>query len=54
MSFPKLVGGGILHSKLIVADARSFYVGSANMDWRALTQVRISFISYTVNLVFRE
>ena len=34
------VGGGILHTKLWVVDGKHFYVGSANMDWRSLTQVR--------------
>lgn len=46
---PKLVGSGILHSKLIVSDARSFYVGSANMDWRALSQV-----PYRINILRRD
>ena len=32
-------GGGILHTKLWVVDGKHFYVGSANMDWRSLTQV---------------
>lgn len=31
--------GGILHTKLWVVDGRHFYMGSANMDWRSLTQV---------------
>ena len=35
----RLAGGGIMHTKLWVADKKHFYVGSANMDWRSLTQV---------------
>lgn len=31
---------GILHSKFWIVDRRHLYIGSANMDWRALTQVR--------------
>ena len=31
--------GGVLHSKFWVVDGRHVYVGSANMDWRSLTQV---------------
>lgn len=31
--------GGVLHSKFWVVDGRHIYVGSANMDWRSLTQV---------------
>ncbi|KAB0398858.1 hypothetical protein E2I00_006052 [Balaenoptera physalus] len=30
--------GGVLHSKFWVVDGRHVYVGSANMDWRSLTQ----------------
>ncbi|XP_017783984.1 PREDICTED: phospholipase D3 isoform X2 [Nicrophorus vespilloides] len=40
LNFEQLMGGGVLHSKLWVVDRRHFYVGSANMDWRALTQVK--------------
>ena len=31
---------GILHTKLILVDGKHMYVGSANMDWRSLTQVK--------------
>ena len=37
----RLIGAGILHTKLWVVDQRHFYLGSANMDWRSLTQVLI-------------
>lgn len=30
---------GVLHSKFWIVDGRHVYVGSANMDWRSLTQV---------------
>jgi phospholipase D3/4 len=40
LDMAKLLGAGILHSKFIIADERDFYVGSANMDWRSLTQVK--------------
>jgi phospholipase D3/4 len=33
-------GGGIMHHKNWVIDGRSLYLGSANMDWRSLTQVK--------------
>ncbi|XP_073342403.1 5'-3' exonuclease PLD3 isoform X2 [Pagrus major] len=36
----KVVTGGIVHSKLWVVDQKHFYVGSANMDWRSLSQVK--------------
>lgn len=40
VDFPRLFGGGVLHTKLWVVDRTHFYVGSANMDWRSLTQVK--------------
>lgn len=40
VDFPRLFGGGVLHSKVWIIDRKHFYVGSANMDWRSLTQVK--------------
>ncbi|XP_061089890.1 5'-3' exonuclease PLD3 [Conger conger] len=34
------VTGGIIHTKLWVVDNKHVYVGSANMDWRSLSQVK--------------
>ncbi|KAH3761902.1 phospholipase D3 [Pelomyxa schiedti] len=34
------ISSGIFHTKLIVVDRAHFYLGSANMDWRSLTQVK--------------
>ncbi|XP_063793744.1 5'-3' exonuclease PLD3 [Pseudophryne corroboree] len=31
---------GVLHTKFWVVDGKHLYIGSANMDWRALTQVK--------------
>uniref|UniRef100_A0A915N2I9 PLD phosphodiesterase domain-containing protein n=1 Tax=Meloidogyne javanica TaxID=6303 RepID=A0A915N2I9_MELJA len=31
---------GILHSKLWIVDNQHFYLGSANMDWQSLTEVK--------------
>ncbi|XP_019940371.2 5'-3' exonuclease PLD4 [Paralichthys olivaceus] len=31
---------GVLHSKFWIIDRRHVFIGSANMDWRALTQVK--------------
>ena len=40
LNFSKLEEGeGILHTKLWIVDGKHFFVGSANMDWRSLTQV---------------
>ncbi|XP_043931600.1 5'-3' exonuclease PLD3-like isoform X2 [Protopterus annectens] len=32
--------GGVVHTKLWVVDQKHIYIGSANMDWRSLTQVK--------------
>ena len=45
LDFSRLVGAGILHTKLWVVDKKHFFVGSANMDWRSLTQVTINTIT---------
>uniref|UniRef100_A0AAV2IZM8 5'-3' exonuclease PLD3 n=1 Tax=Knipowitschia caucasica TaxID=637954 RepID=A0AAV2IZM8_KNICA len=31
---------GVLHTKFWIVDKRHVYIGSANMDWRSLTQVK--------------
>ncbi|KAM6924009.1 5'-3' exonuclease PLD3 [Xenentodon cancila] len=36
----KAMTGGIVHTKLWVVDQKHFYLGSANMDWRSLSQVK--------------
>ena len=46
LDFKRLVGAGILHTKLWVVDGKHFFVGSANMDWRALTQVISTFFFF--------
>jgi phospholipase D3/4 len=33
-------GSGILHTKMIIADNKNLYLGSANLDWCSLTQVK--------------
>jgi phospholipase D3/4 len=33
-------GGGIMHQKLWIVDRRHIYLGSANMDWRSIAQVK--------------
>lgn len=40
INFTKMIGNGVLHTKLWIFDRTSFYVGSANMDWRSLSQVK--------------
>lgn len=36
----KELTSGVLHTKFWVVDKKHIYIGSANMDWRSLTQVR--------------
>lgn len=40
LNVSRLVGAGILHTKFLISDNSSFYLGSANMDWRSFTQVK--------------
>ena len=40
MDFDRLVGGGVLHTKMWIVDRNHIFLGSANMDWRSLTQVK--------------
>ncbi|XP_053291296.1 5'-3' exonuclease PLD4 [Pleuronectes platessa] len=39
VNFGRLTNG-VLHSKFWIIDRRHVFIGSANMDWRALTQVK--------------
>lgn len=32
---------GVLHTKFWIVDMKHVFIGSANMDWRALTQVKL-------------
>ncbi|MBL8684613.1 MAG: hypothetical protein JNK05_35890 [Myxococcales bacterium] len=40
ISMDEWYGGGIMHQKLWVFDDRDVYVGSANMDWKSIAQVK--------------
>ncbi|XP_074663041.1 5'-3' exonuclease PLD3-like isoform X2 [Tubulanus polymorphus] len=40
LDFERFLGSGILHTKMWLIDRKHFYVGSANSDWRSLTQVK--------------
>ncbi|NXX85449.1 PLD3 Phospholipase, partial [Urocolius indicus] len=39
VDMPRLTGG-VLHTKFWLVDGAHLYIGSANMDWRSLTQVK--------------
>jgi phospholipase D3/4 len=38
LNVTRLVGSGILHTKMWIVDGKHFYLGSGNLDWRSLTQ----------------
>lgn len=42
---PKLLGdNGVLHAKFWIVDSRHVYIGSANMDWKSLTEVIAQYL----------
>lgn len=41
---------GILHSKFWVVDRKHVFIGSANMDWRAITQVKLATAQVSASL----
>jgi phosphatidylserine/phosphatidylglycerophosphate/cardiolipin synthase-like enzyme len=40
LNFSSLIGSGVLHTKMWIIDQKDVYLGSANMDWRSLTEVK--------------
>jgi phospholipase D3/4 len=42
LHFARIFGSGTMHSKFLIADRTHFYLGSANLDWRSLNQVRVA------------
>ncbi|KAM5340187.1 5'-3' exonuclease PLD4 isoform 2-T2 [Glossophaga mutica] len=47
--------GGVLHSKFWVVDGLHVYLGSANMDWRSLTQVKeLGVVIYNCSRLARD
>ncbi|XP_077294521.1 5'-3' exonuclease PLD3-like isoform X2 [Arctopsyche grandis] len=55
VNFPKLLGGGVLHTKFWIVDRAHFYIGSANMDWRSLTQVKeLGIVGYNCSCLAKD
>lgn len=55
LDITRLVGSGILHTKMWLVDGKHFYVGSANHDWRALTQVQeLGLMSYNCSCLAND
>ncbi|KAJ7307601.1 hypothetical protein JRQ81_009636 [Phrynocephalus forsythii] len=47
--------GGVVHTKLWVVDGKHIYLGSANMDWRSLTQVKeLAAVIYNCSCLARD
>lgn len=44
----KALTSGVLHTKFWIVDKKHVYIGSANMDWRSLTQVQTHSRSFDV------
>lgn len=45
-------GSGIVHAKVWISDSRDVYIGSANNDWKSLTQVLLW--SKLISIVFTK
>lgn len=55
LNFTKLLGSGVLHTKFWIIDNQHFYIGSANMDWRALTQIKeLGIVLYNCSCLARD
>lgn len=44
---------GVLHAKVWISDSRDVYIGSANNDWKSLTQVISSQCFYFWDVTLR-
>ncbi|XP_029981787.1 phospholipase D4 [Sphaeramia orbicularis] len=54
VNFGRLTGG-VLHSKFWIVDRKHVFIGSANMDWRALTQVKeVGVVIYNCSSVAED
>uniref|UniRef100_A0AC35U324 PLD phosphodiesterase domain-containing protein n=1 Tax=Rhabditophanes sp. KR3021 TaxID=114890 RepID=A0AC35U324_9BILA len=40
LNFSNLIGSGVLHTKFWIVDQKDVYIGSANMDWKSLSEVK--------------
>jgi phospholipase D3/4 len=49
LNFTALMGSGVLHTKMWIVDQKNVYIGSANMDWRSLTEVKVGFEPFYPN-----
>lgn len=54
LNMKQLLHGGVLHTKFLIADTETFYVGSSNFDWRSYTQIKEIGIAFTNCRVLAE
>ena len=40
LDFPEWYDSGIMHMKMVIVDSQHVYTGSANMDWKSMSQVK--------------
>ena len=47
-------GSGIVHAKVWISDVKDIYIGSANNDWKSLTQVFQYFMQINIDICWNE
>lgn len=47
VNMKQLLKSGVLHTKFMIADNETFYLGSSNFDWRSYTQIKEIGIRFT-------
>lgn len=40
INMKKLLKGGVMHTKFMITDGKTLYVGSSNFDWRSYSQIK--------------
>lgn len=46
VNMTQLLGAGVVHSKYMIADNQSVYIGSSNFDWRSYTEIKEMGIAF--------
>nr|XP_022905261.1 phospholipase D3-like [Onthophagus taurus] len=55
LNFPQILGRGKSNSKLWIIDDVHFYLGSANLDWRSLTQTKeLGLVGYNCSCIVED
>lgn len=40
LNMSRLLKSGVMHTKILISDNKTFYLGSSNFDWRSYTQIK--------------